>query len=77
MFWWTVLAIIIMVASVCISGYLTTLLLSDKGYKDYYWIGYVFGIVGLIWSIGMPDLKKRKLLNDIKNELESIKITTD
>ncbi|MBQ7917867.1 MAG: hypothetical protein IJ310_03515 [Clostridia bacterium] len=36
----------------------------------YHWVGFVFGLFGMIWCAGLPDLKTRQLVKDIKNQLE-------
>lgn len=74
MFWYIVLTIVCIVFVACVFGYLTYLILSAKGYQKYFWIGYVFGAIGMLFAIGMPDLKKMRLLKEINNNFENIKI---
>ena len=69
-----ILAIICIAVVVCTFGYLTYLILSAKGYQKYFWVGYVFGAIGMLFAIGMPDLKKMRLLKEINNNFENIKI---
>lgn len=67
-------AIIVSIVSIAVYvvafGIPTYYMLVDKGYKKYHWVGYVFGLLGMIWCAGLPDLKTRQLVKDIKNQLE-------
>ncbi len=40
-----------------------------KGYNGGFWIGFLFGIIGLIYSAGLPDISKKKI---IKKDNEQI-----
>lgn len=56
--------IVILVLSIIfwiISGILSTDLYSKKGYYGGFWVGFLLGIIGLIYSAGLPDLVGRRI----------------
>ena len=68
-----ILSIILAATYICALGISSYFLLIDKGYRKHYWVGYVFGVFGLIWCAGLPDVKNRQLLKEIKSKLEENK----
>lgn len=45
-----------------IIGILCKNLAREKGYKGYYWVGFFFGWLGILYVSFLPDLKLRKYL---------------
>ena len=46
-----------------ISGILYCGLHHEKGYDGGFWIGFLLGIIGLIFAAGLPDSKQYKITN--------------
>ena len=67
------ISILFMAVYIVVCGVSAYYLLLEKGYKDKGWIGYVLGVIGVIYCAGLPDLKTRQMLKYIKNNLESNK----
>lgn len=51
-----------------ISGILSMDLHSRKGYSGGFWVGFLLGYIGLIYSAGLPDVRNKKVVKDGKNE---------
>lgn len=51
-----VIVLIICIVFWIICGFLTKSLHSYKGYSGGFWIGFLFGPLGLLYSVGLPDL---------------------
>ncbi len=66
-----VIEILLIAIYVVVCGMSAYYLLLEKGYKDKGWIGFVFGIIGVVYCAGLPDLKIKQMLKDIKNKLET------
>ena len=62
------LALIIYIAISAIPGYLSKKLHEQKGYIGGFWVGFFFGIMGLIYAAGLPDRKKSKIITNDKGE---------
>lgn len=43
-----------------VTGVLCHKLAKRKGYKRYFFTGFFFGVIGLIYVVGLPDLNARK-----------------
>lgn len=56
-----IIGIIISVIFWIISGFLSHDLHEKKGYDGGFLIGFLLGIVGLIYSAGLPDLANKKI----------------
>ena len=39
-----------------------------KGYTGGFWIGFLLGIIGLIYSAGLPDVSKKKITQKDKEQ---------
>jgi hypothetical protein len=48
-----------------IFGLITMRLAKRKGYHGYFWTGFFFGMIGLIYVVGLP-LSDEKRLSDMK-----------
>lgn len=51
-----------------ISGFLSMDLHNRKGYSGGFWVGFLLGFIGLIYSAGLPDITNKKLIKDDHNE---------
>lgn len=51
--------------SAVIFGLITLRLAKRKGYHGYFWTGFFFGMIGLIYVVGLP-LSDEKRLSDMK-----------
>ena len=56
----TALLIAIVVIASIPSGFFSKKIHEKKGYEGGFWIGFLFGIIGLIYSAGLPDLSNKK-----------------
>jgi len=43
-----------------------------KGYKGYFWTGFFFGLIGLIYVIGLPDMNIRKDMRAVMKRLVAV-----
>ncbi len=69
----TIIVIIIVVFFATISGGLSKDLQQKKGYDGGFWIGFLLGIFGLIYSAGLPDISKKKIIKrDNEQVIEKI-----
>ena len=59
-------AIIICLIVWIICGFLSLDLQVKKGYDGGFWIGFLLGIIGLIYSAGLPDVNKKKIKKQAK-----------
>ena len=64
----TVIAIIFIIIFWIISGFLSMDLQSKKGYNGVFWLGFLLGIVGLVYSAGLPDISKKKTTKKSKEQ---------
>ncbi len=58
---------------------LTMELYRKKGYDGGFWVGFFLGIIGLIYSAGLPDISKKENENDqkiIEKKIEKFKDLT-
>ena len=62
-------SIITTVFVLIISGFLSLELLNKKGYESGFWIGFVFGILGLIYTAGLPDISKKRIVKKNKKQI--------
>ena len=51
-----------------ICGFLSMDLQQKKGYNSGFWIGFLLGIIGLIYSAGLPDITKKKIIKQSNKE---------
>ena len=66
-----VLPLIILLIAGVINGIFCKKLAAHKGYKGYFWTGFFFGWLGLIYVHGLPDLNLRKDLRAVMKRLVS------
>ena len=73
------MAIFICIVIWIICGFLSMDLQQKKGYNGGFWIGFLLGIMGLIYCAGLPDTSKKKIVKNNKNEsvIETEEINDD
>ena len=52
-----------------ICGFLSSNLQYKKGYEGGFLIGFLLGVIGLIYSAGLPDINKKKIKKQPNNEI--------
>ncbi len=58
---YTLWTIIIALVSSLITGFLSLNLHDEKGYSGGFWIGFLLGVIGLIYAAGRPNAKQFKI----------------
>ena len=62
--------VILLIAGI-INGIFCKKLAAHKGYKGYFWTGFFFGWLGLLYVHGLPDLNLRKDLRAVMKRMVS------
>ena len=57
----------IAIFTILVNGIFCGLVGKSKGYSNGFWIGLFFGIFGLIYYAGLPDLKLREYIDTLNN----------
>ncbi len=74
----TTLIILMCLMVWCICGGLSKDLQTQKGYDGGFVIGFLLGIIGLIYSAGLPDKSKKQItIKDNEQIIESIREEDD
>ena len=75
MIWWVLFCLVLWI----ICGFLSFDLQYKKGYEGGFLIGFLLGVIGLIYSAGLPDINKKKIKKQpnkekscVLNELDCI-----
>ena len=68
-----ILFAIIAIIFMHLSAVLTIEIQVNKGYKSRYWIGFIFGPLAWLYCFVLPDLKTRKIMTDISENLKKDK----
>ena len=55
-----VLAVVVAIIAMCIPGIMTHRLAKKKGYKGYFWTGFFFQFVGLVYVVGLPEKRRHR-----------------
>lgn len=74
---WIILLYVILLAAAILLMHLCAILTIDiqvnKGYKARYWVGFVFGPLAWLYCFVLPDLKNRKFMMEISENLKQNK----
>lgn len=62
-----ILVIVVIVWFAC--GFLSEDLHRRKGYEGGFWVGFLLGLIGLIYSVGLPDLRAKKVIRNEQGEI--------
>ncbi|MBQ2990632.1 MAG: hypothetical protein IJD60_05005 [Clostridia bacterium] len=60
---YVLLVFLVVIIHAVIMGVLCKQLAAKKGYNGYFWIGFLLGMLGLMYVAFLPDLKMRKYLH--------------
>ena len=83
-----IIGIVAGIVGLFVPGFLSQSLHDKKGYDGGFWIGFIFGIFGLIYAAGLPEKKEHKtvkikkgnkevVVEDEYDDFESVKICPD
>ncbi len=64
------LSLLISIGSLVITGMAAKRLAEKKGFDGYFWTGFLFSVVGLVYVAGLPDVRQTKELEKALKEHE-------
>ena len=64
-----IIFIVIAVVFMHLFAKLTMVIQKNKGYKEEYWIGFVFGPLAWFYCFVLPDLKTQKAIKELSEKL--------
>lgn len=65
------IAVLALLISPIVMGIFCKKLARHKGYTGYFWTGFFFGVIGLLYVVGLPDLNIRKDMRAVMKRLVS------
>lgn len=65
----TIIILLLGLIGCFVCGFMSEDLHRRKGYEGGFWVGFLLGLIGLIYSVGLPDLRAKKVIRNEQGEI--------
>ena len=65
----TIIILLLGLIGCFVCGFMSEDLHRRKGYEGGFWLGFLLGIAGLVYSAGLPDIRAKKVIRNEQGEI--------